>query len=364
VVSECCALLLYKHTKTNMRFKMRPYETTWEAVSESIQKDDEGKWDNDVNVGTIEMRKGLIHIPGSKAPDGREDFFLTNYATQQMCTRFGIPHKYHAEVRDSNPSLADEMINQGITQYYTGATDTGQRSNRALIRGRGDTVRAILSQRYSPYDNHDIVSRVQEAVQSIGNNVRSCAFNDEAFFLKMTFDDLTIDDKSIPGGLLKSGMFIGNSEVGARSLIVSPFVFRLSCTNDMVLMKHQAFQQKHAFASKKDTDYQIERSVAYSMRKGYEMLHEVEKKQVELLDKPIEVLNFFSERAKLSKRQKMLVAQSFKDEPVESKFGIVNAFTRAARTERPEERVALEALAGSLLFEGDHSWDAAVKAVA
>jgi len=90
-----------------------------------------------------------------------------------------------------------------------------------LIRGKGEAIRAVLSDRYAPYNNHEVIEAAEATVKDHELMVRSFALEDCAMFLKLTTSTLT--DRTLE---LKAGVMIGNSEVGFAQVTVEPFLYR------------------------------------------------------------------------------------------------------------------------------------------
>ncbi len=58
--------------------------------------------------------------------------------------------------------------------------------------------------------------------------------------MKLVSDQLVNEESG-----LKAGVMVGNSEVGAHSVSVEPFVFRLACTNDLIVTEERIFRHAH-----------------------------------------------------------------------------------------------------------------------
>jgi hypothetical protein len=108
------------------------------------------------------------------------------------------------------------------------------------LRGKNEWVRAFLSADYAAYNNGQVAETVHELFRPAAISVKSLVLEETHLFLKIVSEEV-VDGTSA----LKAGVMIGNSEVGMGSVSIEPFVFRLACTNDLVVSKEQSFRHPH-----------------------------------------------------------------------------------------------------------------------
>jgi len=109
-----------------------------------------------------------------------------------------------------------------------------------LLRGKDEWVRAFLSTDYVAYNNAHIAETVKELLQQAEVSVKSFVLEETHLCLKVISEEVIDRDSG-----LKAGIMIGNSEVGTGSISIEPFVYRLACTNDLVVSKEQGFRHPH-----------------------------------------------------------------------------------------------------------------------
>jgi hypothetical protein len=302
----------------------------WTQVETQIVEDDRNKWDRTASANTLSMAEhGFLQLNGG---DGEPDrFALSELATAQMCQRLGIPVRYYRR-------LPHEL------QAAVANHDFGRLSDNAyFLRGKDEWVRAFLSVEYVAYSNGHIAETVKELLQN-SVTVKSFVLDETHLYLKVIADDI-ID----PSSGLKAGVMIGNSEVGLGSVSVEPFVYRLTCTNDLVVSKQQSFRHPHTRLSldelRKSTALAI--SIAFKVANG--VLDAFLKTRQEPIGDPVETICRLAEERKLSLKFTDQVISSYAAEPEPTRFGVINAFTRAAQKLAPLQRIEIERFAGSLI---------------
>lgn len=137
-----------------------------------------------------------------------------------------IPAKYYDLMLAEAPGLLSSNVNH----WFRAAEDV-----RRMIRTLDGQARAFLSDRYRRIDNEQIAEAVLPVLFDGGPDIRieSCEVTDSKLYLKAVFPRIEGEVKR--GDVVQSGILISNSEVGLGSLSVQPLVFRLVCTNGMVM---------------------------------------------------------------------------------------------------------------------------------
>ena len=103
-----------------------------------------------------------------------------------------------------------------------------------MVRTLDGTARAFLSERYRRIDNYEIAETVLPIISDIQDaRVESCEVTDQRMYIKVVNPRLSTE--VTPGDIVQSGILITNSEVGMSSMSIQPLVYRLVCTNGMVI---------------------------------------------------------------------------------------------------------------------------------
>lgn len=324
----------------------------WEQVEAVITGDDDGKFDVLRTPSKIRVNGGL-RFPSGVGPFGVKNVDMTDYAWGQLCDRLDVPTQFWRTIKGRTPSLADQLIEDVLK-----AADS---ERKLLFRGKGSTIRGVLSETYSPIDNAKVADIVHNATRGADARVVGMNVSDHHFFLKVLFDDVDVQDASTPESGLRGGFIVRNSEVGFSHLRAVPFVWREVCSNGMIASHGLGGGRKairHAHLSDAAAARMLERQIALAMREGGSLLKLFLGHREKRVKSPKNVIDLFAARAKLTTAARRDVKRAFKAEPEYNQFGIINAFTRAAQAQPPAARLAMEAFAGNLLVNED-IWAAA-----
>lgn len=160
-----------------------------------------------------------------------ESGVLNDWAASQIGARLNAPRADWLWREENCPSDLVATIMNRLVQ---------EREEKSLfVRSKGGTVRAVLSDEYSPFDNHELLELVEKAVSTMNTDVKVKRgyVGDEmsAYVLFPAFavgQDPRGDGKS--GGTLHPALHIGNSERGSRRWRISSAVFTGYCENGMI----------------------------------------------------------------------------------------------------------------------------------
>ena len=149
---------------------------------------------------------------------------INEVAHNQIGQNLGIPAKYYDKMRAENPELLAQNVNSWFNH------DPKMR----MVRTLDGTARAFLSDRYRRIDNFEIAQTVLPIIAEMPEaKIESCEVTDERMYLKVVNPRLTTE--VVPGDVVQSGILITNSEVGLGSMTIQPLIYRLVCTNGMVV---------------------------------------------------------------------------------------------------------------------------------
>ena len=320
---------------------------SWADVERRIASDDEGKYDLQQSYPDFQFKDGDIVFNERRGPRQFKHFQVSDFAMGQLASRLGVPPRFLGELRDHAPALADDVLNHRMGRK------TADGLSGVLVRCREREVRAILSERYSRINNAHIVDIVSEACKGVSHDIRSFSVNDRGMWLKVTLEGQAQPDPSIYGKkmTLKPGFMIGNSEIGARLLLCRPVVFRAACTNDLVVLESGVLKQKHVDIKLEAVKYQLQRAVALAIRNGDGYVKRFLKLREKTVKDPRKTIVSLAKVYKLTPAVRAKAVAAYAKEPENNRFGVINAFTRAAQSESVDSRVELEAFAGRLMAE-------------
>lgn len=149
---------------------------------------------------------------------------VNDVAHRQIGSALGIPAKYYDKMRAENP----ELLAANVNGWFAHTPST------RMVRTLDGTARAFLSDRYRRIDNYEIAEAVLPIIGDIPDaRIESCEVTDERMYIKVV--NPRLETEVVPGDVVQSGILITNSEVGMGSMAIQPLVYRLVCTNGMVV---------------------------------------------------------------------------------------------------------------------------------
>lgn len=169
-----------------------------------------------------------LDLVGDGATDATSDLRLLPLAQRQIADHTGIPWRYYERLRDDAGlrSLLAENVNRLFHHD----------PKRRMIRTLDGRARAFVSDGYRRLDNHDLAEAIIPVLGEIPDvRFESCDLTDTRMYIKALTPRVRGEVKV--GEEVCAGVFVSNSEVGAGSLRVEPFVYTLACTNGMIVPK-------------------------------------------------------------------------------------------------------------------------------
>jgi len=306
----------------------------WNQVKKQIKKDDRGKHDIVVDPRSIRWL-----IPDCKfllEADGAGPFSLSEWAECQLCARLGIPVKYFRNC----PGKLKKMQVEYLIKHRI------EKGKRWRLRLKGNTVRGLVSGSYQPFDN----SKVAAVWENIGQYDRfkyQSLLDDTSFFLRAIVPNG--EDKNDKLGGLLTGFYVRNSEVGRSGISAGPIVYRLVCSNGLVVAQERKalLYKRHIWIDKaaiaEMLNYAVSGAIALS-RKTTEAMAEARRTPINI-DALVQKLD----ELELEEQLRQQALDSFISDGDHNVFGMVNALTSTARGLPPHERYELERSAGKIL---------------
>jgi len=303
----------------------------WNTVEAKIVQDDQNKWDQKSSGKELCVAtSGRLQL--SDGNGGGNAYALSDLATTQICQKLEIPVPYYRR-------LSDEM--KACVANY----DLGRLKDKSyLLRGKGDWIRSFLSEEYVAYDNSRIAASVRDLLNGGAVSIKTFVLEESHMFLKIISDEI-VDQVSD----LKAGIMVGNSEVGLGSVSVEPFVFRKPCTNDLIVAREKSFRHAHIHLTAHELSRRMAEAISESFRVASDILDAFLRTHEDPISDPLETIRKLAEERKLSQKFTDEVVSGYLVEPEATRFGVINAFTRAAQGLAPLQRIEMERFAGTLL---------------
>lgn len=261
------------------------------------------------------------------------NFHVTDWALGQLGNKTGLPLKY---LRKCPAPLQAINVNHWLSELNTEEQNpwlirTHQAENNGIVRG-------ILSERYSPFDDYEIMDIVNGLTGGADVDINFWHRDDTGFHLRLVYNDLTTTIGTTPDGrpdIHKVGLHIENSEVGKKSLRVTPLVWRLVCSNGLMGWgtneEAGIFQQRHMFLKPHEMYGRVAEAINNGLQTGDKALERLVEAKETPIENPLDVIQKLAEKRKYSKEFTEKVQGAFLEEAGDNAFYVVQAFTRACQ---------------------------------
>jgi Domain of unknown function (DUF932) len=328
----------------------------WQEVANKIDFDDQGKKDWTVPVSQVRMNNmGVIglrnHDKGTPGQIGINHLGMMpdDHALGQLASRVGIPVRYARKCAEEDGKLLANHFN-----YWMDQMEEDQEGDKQwLLRGKQDTLRGVLTDKYSQLDNNFVFKGLGYALQN-GDvvDVKNFDLNSKYMNFRAVFPELSVN---IGTDLKKDDVMVGihvtNSEVGASSLRIESCLFRLVCSNGLVArVGGQALmQQRHVHLTTYEMQNRVADAIDKALQAGDQIIDRFARTKEIQVPNPLKTLENLAKKQKYSDKFTDTLKNSFNSEPGDSAFHVVNAMTHASQTLPFENRLEVETFAGKVM---------------
>ena len=158
---------------------------------------------------------------------GAKPLAVSDLVHDQLADATGVPMQYYRRMRTEAPELLANNLNTWMAR-------SASRHLVRTIHGEGIPVaRALLSDRFRPLDNSQLLEAILPTLHEQGVTIASCELTERRLYVKALNQRVTGEVKV--GETVMAGIAISNSEVGLGALTVQPLIYTLRCTNGMVV---------------------------------------------------------------------------------------------------------------------------------
>ena len=219
-------------------------------MAQEIQRQNDLKADYMLDTRSLRLEPfggGLYLNAYDKSGDyAVEPLEVNAIAHRQIGTHLKIPAAYYDKMLEEYP----ELLAQNVNAWF-------QREPAVrMVRTIDGTARAFLSNRYRRIDNLDIAGIVLPVLQEMeGMHFESCQLTDSRMYIKVV--NTRLEAEVVPGDIVQSGVIISNSEVGLGSVNIQPLVYRLVCSNGMVVNDAQTRRTHIGRVNEADENFQL-----------------------------------------------------------------------------------------------------------
>lgn len=315
-----------------------------EALIEELERQRPLKWDEKVDSTYLKMVlfQNQVRFQIDRIYGKEEPLFITRPCHSQITERLEIPVRYYYKMINEAPELLVENVNTWLKKT----------EKDFFIRGLGDSVRALLSERYRVIDHLDVLYCFLNELQAHEAEVADCFLSETEMNVKVKSNKLR-DFVRHKDDLIIGGLLLTNSETGHKALRIEPRTFRVKCANGMVIEEFVT-RQIHLGNGNDMSDEMIYLSIRRSIRELFgrfgEIIQTLRETTETKVNNPQRVINNVVEHYRLSDNQRDNILMAFGAEPEYDKYGIANAVTRTAQMEENwEKSLELERIGGKLV---------------
>ena len=173
------------------------------------------------------------------------------YGQDQFCQKVGIPIPYARKCL-ATPGMDDELLGH-IAGWLrlSDATWKLRCDRRGRVTQGRETVRGVVSERYVPFDNVDLLRALAPIVEERELVVKGLRQDDGHFNLRLTTHVpmfLPEQDWTDPEGSdIYGGYVVRNSEIRLAAVSIAAMVYRLICSNGLIapVGDRSVFRQIH-----------------------------------------------------------------------------------------------------------------------
>jgi hypothetical protein len=289
---------------------------------------------------------GFIDAPGLG------QLSLTTWSRQQLANILGIRwDRWFASNLVAPADRAGE-INRRF-QHSNGTWKLRARSRAADEPATGDAVlRAFVSPTYAPIDDLPIFETLRRVLPGQVEGFRFVRFDLTPQSSQYAVVSLTEVDLGVRGpDRHRNGFLIANSEVGARSLSILTWIWRLVCTNGMVAAASQLFRMVHRRRKNESLDGRLAEAFKLLPEKWSRAESTLRRARQDTVEDPGTAIRALLDANPHLRPMSQDILAAFEEDPEPNRFGMIQAFTRAAQRFTPERRLMLEEFAGEVAVQ-------------
>ena len=215
-----------------------------------VKRQSESKEDYLIAPNRLRMesygKEMFLHLSDDSGTELIEPMTITGIAHRQIGTHLRIPAAYYDRMREERPDLL----------AYNANTWFKQESSQRMLRTLDGSARAYLSNRYRRIDNIDIAGVTLPILGGLPDiRFESCQITESRMYIKAVNPRLQAEVS--PGDIVQAGVIISNSEVGLGSVSIQPLIYRLVCSNGMVVNEAAARRNHVGRANDSEENFSV-----------------------------------------------------------------------------------------------------------
>ncbi len=259
-------------------------------------------------------------VPEVVTPNGFMGYQFSPKGEQQFLRWMDIPRDFF---NDLTYDTQQQILNE----------QTAKHKRKLMFRMDNNVIRGVVSDRYQVINHSEVLSKL---LDDVGDIDVQPLFSQGGMSTRLTLDE----------GEIQTGVTLGNSEVGEGSVFIAPFIYRLVCSNGLIVAKQEiTFRHTHRGYG----EYSLGNAVADAVQEARVSKVLFEQTKNKQIDDPMKEIKQMVKKVGLPSRMVKGVRQAYEIEPLSTGFGIINALTRYAKETELTERIMIEKSASKLL---------------
>lgn len=309
---------------------------------------------------------------------------MLQHTHRQVGQHLQVRADFYDRLRDGHPALYTHLINGLLREH-----NPGQRMIRTYVPGEGEdrgVARAFLGKRYRRIDHDQIAEAVIPVLQELSDvEFHSTALTDTKMYIKAIVPTVAYDlnefidptKHEFMDDVVQAGIVIKNSEVGVGGFDVEQLIYRLRCRNGMIVaqLMHKRHVGKNVEAGDDLSVYQDDTLKADDRALMLKLRDQVKAavddtrfrtivqefaaaKDSAPMEKPIKAMEVLAPRIGLTEGEGQSVLQHLLRDGDMTKFGAMNAVTRASQDVESYDRATeLEELGADVMRIPVKDWE-------
>jgi hypothetical protein len=251
---------------------------------------------------------------------------INDNALQQICNKLGPPPFSYMKACP-NDLRADNL------NYWR-----SQLGKNWLVRTYQDNARAVLSTEYTPIMNTRVIEMVRDIIGNTPYRIARPYVDPDTLHIRI----LVADDQ---GGRHAVGAYVGNGETGQQQVRVAPLIQRTSCDNSIIMVA-QGWAQRHIYVSPAYIHGSIKEHLGQALKIATDTLNNVVEAEMDNIPNFGDVVTAIAKDKGLLEYRDLIIMGSETDQ---TRMGLVNGLSFAARDAEQEHAIVMESLAGEYL---------------
>ena len=192
------------------------------------------------NMGMTE--EGQLAYQDDKG--GVAQFAMNTWSQGQVASYANIPKAYFDRIGVQNKQLLSLMVNHSF--LHKRSEVPAHRREARMFRSLDGTLQALVSPSFLTLDGYELMQVLKPILDRYGFTVLEASITEKRLYVNAVTEALQGEVKQ--GDVINYGVTISTSDVGAGSISISPYLYRLICSNGLKTESH--FKRRHLASSK------------------------------------------------------------------------------------------------------------------